>query len=157
MAKPRFRKIVEWTPAFDRRDPTPSKNYGIHGMELRFVLKGPEGAVQFLISTNWQLPHVAEEQKRAPAVAPWPHLVCGPTPADIGYHSSRPIWEYQVKDGPAFDECPWLDGQPCYYEGSGLHARDVFAIFTEHGEQAMWDYLRAYYEDTFDSKEPKPL
>lgn len=43
-------RLVEWTPAYDKQP-----KYGIHGMELRFVLKGPEGATQFLLYTNWLL------------------------------------------------------------------------------------------------------
>jgi hypothetical protein len=54
----KLERIIEFTPAFDKRDPNPKKNYGVHGVELRFVVKGEAGAVQFLIFTNWHLPHV---------------------------------------------------------------------------------------------------
>ena len=37
-------RITKIYPAWDRRDPNPSKNYGIHGAELRMVLKGELGA-----------------------------------------------------------------------------------------------------------------
>lgn len=56
-----FQEIVQFSPAYDRRSPDPKKNYGIHGVELGMVLKGPKGAVQFLLFTNWQLPHVTAE------------------------------------------------------------------------------------------------
>ena len=43
-----FEKIVHAEPAFDKRNGDPKKNYGIHGVNLRFVLKSKLGAVQFL-------------------------------------------------------------------------------------------------------------
>ncbi len=54
-------RIKEVTPAYDRRNPNPEIDYGIHGVELRYVLRGPLGAVQFVLYTNRQLPHVQEE------------------------------------------------------------------------------------------------
>src|ERR1700678_385514 len=37
-----FERVVEWSPAYNRK----AEGYGIHGMEVRFVLKGEKGAVQ---------------------------------------------------------------------------------------------------------------
>lgn len=45
-------RITEITPAWDKRDPDPKKNYGIHGCELRMYLKGELGTVQFIVYTN---------------------------------------------------------------------------------------------------------
>jgi hypothetical protein len=59
----KFERIVQFLPAFDKRHPDPSKNYGIHGVELRMVLKGPKGAVQFVLFTNWQLLHITRESE----------------------------------------------------------------------------------------------
>ena len=53
-------KIVKFYPAFDRRK-DPKGNYGIHGVDMRMILKGDKGAVQFVLYTNWHLPHVQEE------------------------------------------------------------------------------------------------
>ncbi len=49
-----FERIVQIVPAYDRRDPDPKKNYGIHNAELRMILKGPHGVVQFVCSTSRQ-------------------------------------------------------------------------------------------------------
>src|SRR5690554_1678397 len=54
-------QLVTFEPAWDKRDPNPAKNYGVHGVELRMVLKGEKGAVQFVLYTGWQLPHVTKE------------------------------------------------------------------------------------------------
>lgn len=55
-------KIIKFAPAYDKRHSDPKKNYGVHGVELKFILKGEEGAVQFVIFTNWMLPNVQKEQ-----------------------------------------------------------------------------------------------
>jgi hypothetical protein len=136
-------RLVEWTPAFDKRDPNPSKNYGIHGMNLRFVLKGERGAIQFLIFTGWHLPRVQEEFKRKG----WDS---SPMPADLGYHSLAPHYEGQ---GVQSDSCEYCDGKPCYYDGSGLNAEPVFDKFVSEGEEAMWAELASYYELVFGGAE----
>ena len=56
-----FQRIVKKNKAFDKRHKDPEKNYGIHGVELHFILKGSHGASQFLLYTNRQLPHVQKE------------------------------------------------------------------------------------------------
>ena len=38
-------RIIKFHQAYDKRHPNPSKNYGIHGVDLVFVLKGELGAV----------------------------------------------------------------------------------------------------------------
>ena len=43
----KLEKKINFTPAFDRRDPDPKKDYGIHGVDMRCYLTGPEGVVQF--------------------------------------------------------------------------------------------------------------
>ena len=124
-------RIVLWIPAFDRRDPEPSKNYGIHGMELRFVLKGERGATQFVLFTNWMLPHLRHGDKSVLG------FICEPLPADLGYHARVAQYEGQESRGP----CELLDGAPCFYDGSGLQAQVVFDRFVAEGEEAIWETL----------------
>jgi hypothetical protein len=171
----KFERIVEMQPAFDKRDPDPRKNYGIHGVTLRMILKGAEGAVQFVLYTNWQLPHVMEEQ-----LARGDHLFCEPLPADLGYHSPRPMYEghepmgakrtkFIDNDGRfdevyplntldkiieseptgTFDPCPYLDGKPCYYDGSGLQAERIYNVLLAEGSDGVWRALEEYYRSTF--------
>mgnify|MGYP000162019359 CR=1 FL=1 len=54
-------RIKEFTEAYDRRHEDPEKNYGIHGIDLRMILKGPLGAVQFVLYTQRMLKHVQQE------------------------------------------------------------------------------------------------
>ena len=69
-------------------------------------------------------------------------------PADLGYHSKTPQYEGQeVMD----DACEFCDGQPCYYDGSGLNATDAMYALVNGGETALWAFLDAYYEAVFNS------
>lgn len=179
----KLERIIEVRPAFDKRSNNPKKDYGIHGCEIIFVLKGEEGAVQFLLYTNWYLPHVqkAFEQKMSPENA----VLFRPIPADLGYHSPKPMYKGQKPMGSTwvdmeaisrnldtlktastlgiepeeteeityptgvFDPCPYLDGKPCYYDGSGLAAERIYEIMLKEGSDGVWKALEKYYKDTF--------
>lgn len=134
-------KIVSFSPAWDKRNADPNKNYGIHGVELRFVLKGKLGATNFTIFTNWHLPEVQQSlnRKRSPE-----SLL--PLPADFGYHSPKPLYDNAP---PITDDCPYLDGKPCYYDGSGLYAEKVYERLLREGDGAVWEELEESYKDRF--------
>lgn len=136
-------RIVESRPAYDRSD----EGYGVHGVDLRFILKGKEGAVQFVIFTNWHLPHVHDRMVDRCGSDGFCSLK--PMPADVGYHSPVPKYEGQTVSK---DACEYLDGRPCYYDGSGLHAEKVFAILVAEGIEKMWEHLESYYKDLFGEK-----
>lgn len=129
-----YERIVEFTPAWDKRDPDPSKNYGIHGVELRMVLKGAKGAVQFVLYTNWMLPAVMREGGGSY------HLP--PMPADLGYHWIEPRYEDQRAM-----QCEYTGTGKCYYDGSGLNAERIYEVLLREGSEGVWKALEAYYED----------
>jgi hypothetical protein len=138
----KLERIVEITPAFDKRDQDPRKDRGVHGCELRMLLKGPEGAVQFVLFTGWYLPGVIEWWKSRGL-----DTTQAAMPADLGYHSRVPMYEGQ---NAIMESCPYLDGAPCYYDGSSLNAEGVFQLLLEGGSDAVWSRLEEFYEDTFD-------
>lgn len=143
---------IEWSPAYDRRDPEPSKDYGIHGVECYWFVRGPRGAVQFLLYTNWMLPHVQEEQDRW-SQREFPHLLCHPMPADLGFHS--PVSTYKDQ-GITSDDCPIIH-RPCYFDGSGLRAQKVYELLISAGGDAVWEFLDNEYYETFEKQEtPEP-
>lgn len=147
-------RITEWMPAWDKTSTDPKKNYGIHGVECRWVVKGPLGAVQFVLYTNWQLPHITKRHiKRQLNVRDHISLevMFLPLPADVGYHSPKPMYT----DHTARENCPYLDGKPCYYDGSGIRAEGVFDILLEKGGEAVWDYLETEYRTLFEEEERK--
>lgn len=143
-----FKKEVHVRPAFDKRDDDPKKDYGIHGAELAFYLIGEKGVIQFVIYTNWMLPHVQEEMDTKPLLNGSPYMFHKPLPADIGYHSPKPIYEGQE---PIHDNYHLIGGE-CYYDGSGLMAEDVFRIMIEGGSDAMWADMERRYNDIFEEK-----
>jgi hypothetical protein len=139
-------RITKFYPAFDKRNPEPHKNYGIHGVDLRMILKGELGVVQFVLYTNWQLPHVTEEFLNKPMDRLSIKCFYLPLPADIGYHSPSPMYDGQ---SICSDSCEYLDGRPCYYDGSGLRAEDVYTVLLESGSDGVWKYLEEDYIDRF--------
>lgn len=64
----------------------------------------------------------------------------------VSYHSPAPLCDWQTKPRP---DCPYLDGRPCYHDGSALAGEDVMEAFRTGGQDAVWRWLEAYYRDTF--------
>ena len=44
--------FIEVSKAYDKRDPDPEKDFGIHGAEVRMFSRGENGVVQFVIFSN---------------------------------------------------------------------------------------------------------
>lgn len=139
---------IHFRAAYDKRPKAPTDpNYGIHGVEIQFVLKGTKGATQFLLYTNWQLPHVTQERcgRRYDAIDGDAHWMERPLPADIGYHSPVPLWDGQES---LTDNCLILGGR-CYYDGSSLNAEPVYHRLLAEGDAGVWAALEEYYTRTF--------
>ena len=137
---------IKFLPAYDERN-NPKGNYGIHGVDLRMYLKGELGTVQFVVYTNWHLPHVQEELLNTSKCDKL-SIKCNfePMPADVGYHSPKPIYEGQEIMS---DCCECLGGKPCYYGGSGLYAEKIYKVLVEKGSDEVWKKLEEYYIDIF--------
>lgn len=144
--EPKLEKRVIFKPAFDKRSPDPRKDYGVHGVEIVFILKGEQGAVQFLVYTHWMLSHVQKELDAKET----DHLFCHPSPADLGYHSYVPRYEGQAS---ITDNCETLDGKPCYYDGSGLGAIPIYQVLLKEGDDGVWRELELYYQQVFKVEE----
>lgn len=141
-----FVRKVEITEAWDRRHPDPSKNYGVHGCDLRMVLCGPKGAVQFLAFTHWQLPHVREEWLSGALNADRARALFCPSGADVGHHSPKPLHDGQR---PMDGTCEYIGGRPCYYDGSGLAGDAMMDVLIVRGDEAVWASLRERYDELF--------
>lgn len=141
----RLERRIEFTAAYDKRSTDPKKNYGIHGCDMRWYLIGPDVAIQFVVYTNWHLPHVTREQMSRPydATGGDPHWMERPLPADIGYHSRKPAYEGQ---SVTREDCHVLGG-PCYYDGSSLQAEAVFRILLAEGSDGVWREMERRYAD----------
>lgn len=129
-----FTREIVFEPAWDRRHEDPSKNYGIHGVTIRFHLKGPKGVIQFVLFTGWYLPECRVENTP-------------PFPADLGYHSPVPLRDWQEQ--PITESCDLLDGRPCYYDGSGLQADRIYDVLLREGSEGVWRELEIHYHAIF--------
>lgn len=137
-------KITKFHPAFDKRDPDPNKDCGIHGVDLRMILKGELGAVEFSVFTNWHLPHVAKELRER--MSSETYILYEPIPASLGFHSYKPIYENQK---PTSEICEFLNNKPCYYDQSSLISERIFNILVEKGSDAVWEELEVIYNQQF--------
>ena len=124
-------RAVIFEPGYD--DPAPGR-YGRHGMEIRWLLRGPRGAAQFLMHTGW----VPGVKGVAPQVS---HIF--PMAVDIGYHARVPQYEGAEEWG-LHENCAYIGGK-CYYDGSGLQAEEIMKRFIVDGETVIWAALEARY------------
>lgn len=120
-----FERAVSFEPGFDSH----TRNWGIAAMRMRFLLRGPLGATQFLMGAGW-VPGRRE-------VNDW-----YPSGWDLGYHALKPSYE-----GHESYDCDLLPGGHCYYDGSGLAADPVMDAFIAEGEPAVWRALHEFYDD----------
>lgn len=132
-----FTKDVKFSPSRDWIKKEPSRNYGISTMRITFVLKGPLGAVQWMIGTEYAIEPI---RKRISD----PDEPRKPTGYDLGYHSPKPMYEGQTSQA----NCDIL-GCACFYDGSGLNADLLIEGFLARGSDWIWGQLREYYEHTF--------
>lgn len=149
-----LQRVIEFSPAWDKRNSNPRKDYGIHGVELLMVVAGEKGAVQFKVFTNWNLRSVQEELDQrllnhAAAGSLDKYFVSAlyhPMGADLGYHAKLPQYEDHQ---PIDNDCKWTGG-PCYYDGSGLRADEVLQLLIEQGSDAVWKRLEEEYQGQFE-------
>ena len=136
---------LEISPAYDKRP-----KYGQHCVDMRWLVQGRHGSVQFLLFTGWYPAIIPTPDKRwqelTGVIRLGPHDA--PMAADLGYHSRVPRYEDQMLMDK---ECPYLEPPgPCYYDGSGLNARRIFSILVHKGGEAVWEALEEYYRKTFE-------
>jgi hypothetical protein len=63
---------------------------------------------------------------------------------DLGRHTPRPVSEWDTE--PLEDRCFYLDGVPCYYDGSSLQAFELLQrVVTAGTEDVLWSELAVYF------------
>lgn len=153
-------RIVNFYPAWDKRNLDSQKDYGIHCVEIYFVLKGIEGAVSFTILSGWFLSNTTDKLLRSTEHKSESHFGVGDffmchfqgRGVDVSYHSLRPLKEWHKSEEPSTKKCEWLEGKPCWCDGSSLNAKRIFNILVERGSNAVWQELENYYNETFKAK-----
>lgn len=128
-----YERCLVITPAFDKRSPDPTQDFGIGSVMISMYLKNAKGVIQFIFSTGINLKHLRNK----------PLLLLG---YDVGYHSPCP----QYADQTLFtDNCPLLDGRKCYYDGSGLQAEEYMEVFISEGPDAVWLKMENLHKERF--------
>jgi hypothetical protein len=65
---------------------------------------------------------------------------------DIGRHTAKPVASWDAEHGPSQEACIYLDGMPCYYDGSSLQAFEMLRRVVAAGtEDAIWAELASYF------------
>lgn len=123
--------------------PFSAGSHGKHGLEIKFIVKGEQGAVQFILYTGW-LPQIITKKYSVN----WSEGI--PIPADLGYHAKTPQYEGQTLTSQS---CTLCDGQPCFYDGSGINAQDAMYTLVNGGGTKLWDFLESFYSHVFNGAE----
>lgn len=136
-----FRREVVFEPGhpWNTRNEPPSRNYGRASVNVRHLIHGPLGSVQFLWSTGVTPERVPVEGYRHDE---WMHH--GASGFDVGYHADAP--QYDDQDA---NDCEYRPSGKCYYDGSGLAGDEFLRIFLTEGEDAMWAGLESRYHEWF--------
>jgi len=125
-------KFVKFLPAWDKRNSTPNKDFGINSVRIYFCIKGEKGAIQFVLATGWNLPHVKKEFLGKTNNDLFPLAM------DVSYHSPVPMYDGQQ---PISSTCELLGDKTCYCGGSGSEVEKYLEALIEHGSDRVWDML----------------
>ncbi len=141
-------RSVTFQAAWDRRDPNPHKNYGVHGVQIDFVLRGSAGAVYFPVRTSWMLPEVNEWHRQLAAENPFLlRAVEKPICAPFSIHSptQREGWQHSGEE-----ICEFL-GAPCWAESSSYLAPDaVWEKMLREGSEGFWKAIEEIYRQNLE-------
>lgn len=171
-----FERQVYFRPAWHKVNDDTKKDYGVHGMEIRFVLIGPLGAIHFINYTGMMLEETYDWWK-ATGRNLTPHKMH--MGVDVGYHSPTPQFDGQEvmwpkkriekveglvydKEKPMeyFDNITWEKigdeppiceyiGVPCYTDGSAIRGDDWHNIWLKEGDDKIWEMMEEAYKDNF--------
>jgi hypothetical protein len=145
----KLERIVRFFPAFDKRNPDPSKNCGIGAVRCIMVLKGNDRAVHFVFSTGMYLPETMQEYAKDGRLTPTKssfseryYIMNSPMGYDVGYHDIKRHFKGQHVSK---DNCDWI-GRPCYGDGSALQSDRFMDMLLRQGDEAIWTALEEEYK-----------
>lgn len=128
-------ECVQFVPGYNCPKPG---GHGVHGMEVRWFLRGPDGAVVLSMATDF----IPGERWPGHGLSPSGHHDWTRHPDGFGlqYHSRVPRYEGHDAEG----RCD-LIGAPCYLDMWLSGADEPVKRFVAEGERAIWDALEAAY------------
>lgn len=145
--KVKFERQIIISPAFDKRSPIPSKDYGIGSMDIFFVLIGKKGATSCIIGTDIFLPETIKEYREKGNSNLPPPINLRKDVALTGYsidvHSKKPQYDGQQKG-----KCGFI-GKYCYCGGSFLRAEKFGEVLLRNGSDTIWKILEQEYKLTW--------
>lgn len=159
MSDATFRRSVHFEPGYNHLDETGPKARGQHGMGIRFILVGPEGAVTLLMNTGWVPPHPdhaitpRKYETIEPLVHPNPRSWdLYPTGSHIGFHWATDPDVYTSSIGPS--RCQYLGpGKECWFDAGYGMSDPVVGELIKKGDAAVWRALLGYYKHRRDAIE----
>lgn len=150
-----FIRETIFTGAYDFVRPNANENYGIHGMNINFWIKGPAGGISICIYTNWMLPQnqASTQEMFTRHGSPWePGYLCKPWITDISYHAREPHYEGQF----CKEDCH-ITGGKCYSDGSATYGDQWQDGFLHGGSEWFFARMEDYYRETFEGGPPVNL
>jgi len=151
-------------PAFDRTDPDPKKNYGVGDLNIKFLVIGNKGIVEFDLSTNWYFDYVMDGRvewikdlvRQGKENFLIKHVL-SPYLLDVCYYS--PI-ELSEDDCYFENGLNYLEDKSLVYYGYKYIIENEFEdkiwttdyvlkLLIEQGDMAVWNYLEKYYHEIF--------
>lgn len=145
-----LKRSIKFYPAWDKRNPDPKKDYGIHGVEIQFWLTGPKGGISWGIYTDWLLDSVLKD-KKWPGFKDTTYRKDGtrsfPMGVELAYHSPKPTNKWQKeKDGTL--GCQLLPkGKKCWGDAGFIAGGDLMKVLIEKGEEAVWKEMESWYKN----------
>lgn len=141
-----MRRELRFEPGYDYRsedaDKPANAQRGAHGLNIRFLVHGASGTVQFLLYTGWlpswvhvgvTLTTVKHEASRVDDLYPMA--------ADFGHHWDTPTYS----DAEPMMPCEFRPTNQCYYDGSSLRAERLLGVLLTQGHEAVWTALESEY------------
>jgi hypothetical protein len=136
---------VQFVPGYNCTR-TGGQGHGVHGMEVRWFLRGPDGACVLIMATDL----IPGERRPGHGLSPsglnenWAYY--HPEGRGLQYHSRVPRYDgHEAEDG----NCGLIGG-PCYCESWLSGADEPVKRFVDGGEQVVWDALEAAYASLAD-------
>lgn len=132
-------ECVQFVPGYNCPETGP-QSHGVHGMEIRWLLRGPAGGVWLNMFTDW-IPGERTPGHGLPPDGPYDGWKRYPDGAGLGYHARVPMYEGHEIDR---EHCDVIGG-PCYGDMWFGGADEPVKRFVVEGEQVIWDALETAY------------
>lgn len=142
-----FKREIRVIPGYDHRDEPGGR--GADGCDLVLTLTGDLGAIVARVDTGWMTRPLAGDlirgavQQRRPKPGIDANLV-GCYPSGGGMYAHSPVQHDGFESES--DECPYLDGKPCWCYGVLGGADGVLERLVSGGSDAAFELMAEFYQ-----------